>query len=244
MVLAGIRVLDVGSYVAGPAAATMMGDFGAEVIKIEPPEGDPYRNLHRLPGSPVGDRDYYWVLDSRNKKSLVLDLKRPEARDALERLVRSADVFLTNMPLDVRARLGIRWADLEPLNARLVYASLTAYGEIGPEANKTGFDATAWWARTGAHGQCALGPGRAAGAIDSGDGRPRHRDGLVRRRHDGALPARAHRQGGHGVDVPDGGRALVERHVRAGASLRRRGPATPASRAGAQCSREHVPMRR
>ena len=90
MVLAGIRVLDVGSYVAGPAAATMMGDFGAEVIKIEPPEGDPYRSLHRLPGSPVGDRDYYWVLDSRNKKSLVLDLKRPEARDALERLVRSA----------------------------------------------------------------------------------------------------------------------------------------------------------
>ena len=149
MVLAGIRVLDVGSYVAGPAAATVMGDFGAEVIKIEPPEGDPYRSLHRLPGSPVGDRDYYWVLDSRNKKSVVLDLKRPEARDALERLVRSADVFLTNMPLDVRARLGIRWADLEPLNERLVYASLTAYGESGPEANKTGFDATAWWARTG-----------------------------------------------------------------------------------------------
>ena len=149
MVLAGIRVLDVGSYVAGPAAATVMGDFGAEVIKIEPPEGDPYRSLHRLPGSPVGDRDYYWVLDSRNKKSVALDLKRPEARDALERLVRSADVFLTNMPLDVRARLGIRWADLEPLNGRLVYASLTAYGESGPEANKTGFDATAWWARTG-----------------------------------------------------------------------------------------------
>src|SRR5262245_65008676 len=68
MVLAGIRVLDVGSFVAGPAAATVMGDFGAEVIKIEPPEGDPYRGLHRLPGSPEGDRDYYWVLDSRNKK--------------------------------------------------------------------------------------------------------------------------------------------------------------------------------
>ena len=158
MVLAGIRVLDVGSYVAGPAAATMMGDFGAEVIKIEPPEGDPYRSLHRLPGSPVGDRDYYWVLDSRNKKSLVLDLKRPEARDALERLVRSADVFLTNMPLDVRARLGIRWADLEPLNGRLVYASLTAYGESGPEANKTGFDATAWWARTGLMDNVRSGP--------------------------------------------------------------------------------------
>jgi crotonobetainyl-CoA:carnitine CoA-transferase CaiB-like acyl-CoA transferase len=149
MVLSGIRVLDAASYVAGPAAATVMGDFGAEVIKVEPPEGDPYRSLHRLPGSPQGDRDYYWILDSRNKKSLALDLKRPEARPVLERLVRSADVFLTNMPLDVRARLGIRWADLESLNPRLIYASVTAYGECGPEASKTGFDATAWWARTG-----------------------------------------------------------------------------------------------
>jgi len=117
MVLAGIRVLDVGSYVAGPAAATVMGDFGAEVIKIEPPEGDPYRSLHRLPGSPVGDRDYYWVIDSRNKKSVGLDLKRPEARDALERLVRSADVFLTNMPLDVRERLA-HALEHHPVHAR------------------------------------------------------------------------------------------------------------------------------
>jgi crotonobetainyl-CoA:carnitine CoA-transferase CaiB-like acyl-CoA transferase len=149
MVLSGIRVLDAGSYVAGPAAATVMGDFGAEVIKVEPPEGDPYRRLHRMPGNPESDRDYYWTIDSRNKKSLALDLKRREGRGVLERLVRSADVFMTNMPLDVRARLGIGWADLAPLNARLIYASLTAYGETGPEANKTGFDATAWWARTG-----------------------------------------------------------------------------------------------
>ncbi len=149
MILTGITVLDVGSFVAGPAAATVMGDFGAEVIKIEPPDGDPYRRLHRMPGSPESDRDYYWTIDSRNKKSLALDLKRSEARAVLERLVGTADVFITNMPLDVRARLGIRWADLEPLNRRLVYASVTAYGETGPEANKTGFDATAWWARTG-----------------------------------------------------------------------------------------------
>ncbi len=72
--------------------------------------------------------------------------------------MRSADVFLTNMPLDVRARLGIRWADLEPLNGRLIYASLTAYGESGPEANKTGFDATAWWARTGLMDNVRSGP--------------------------------------------------------------------------------------
>src|SRR5262245_60825363 len=131
MVLAGIRVLDVGSFVAAPAAATVMGDFGAEVIKVEPPEGDAYRKLHQMPGSPEGDRDYYWAIDSRNKKSLALDLKRPEARPVLARLVQSADVFITNMPLDVRERLGIRWADLGPLNDRLVYASVTAYGETG-----------------------------------------------------------------------------------------------------------------
>jgi len=149
MLLTGITVLDAASFIAGPAAATVMGDFGADVIKIEPLEGDPYRGLYRLPGSPESDRDYYWPMDSRNKKSLALDLKRPEARPVLERLVERADVFITNMPLDVRARLRIRWPDLEPLNRRLVYASLTAYGETGPEASKTGFDTTAWWARTG-----------------------------------------------------------------------------------------------
>ena len=149
MILSGIRVLDVGSFIAGPAAATVMGDFGAEVIKIEPPEGDPYRQLYKAPGNPESDRDYCWILDSRNKQSLALDLKRPEAREVMARLVRGADVFLTNLPLDVRARLGIGWKDLEPINDRLIYASLTAYGETGPEANKTGFDSTAWWARSG-----------------------------------------------------------------------------------------------
>ena len=201
MVLAGIRVLDVGSFVAGPAAATMMGDFGAEVIKIEPPEGDPYRGLHRLPGSPEGDRDYYWVLDSRNKKGLALDLKRPEAREVLERLVRSADVFVTNMPVDVRARLGIRWADLEPLNGRL---DLRIAHRLWRERSRGEQDRLRRHrvvGAHGAHGQCALGPGCAARPLDSRDGRPRHRDGPVRRRDDGALPARAHRQGGHGVDL-------------------------------------------
>jgi crotonobetainyl-CoA:carnitine CoA-transferase CaiB-like acyl-CoA transferase len=73
--------------------------------------------------------------------------------------VRSADVFLTNMPLDVRARLGMTWADLRPLNPRLIYASVTAYGETGPEANKTGFDATAWWARTALMDNARSSPG-------------------------------------------------------------------------------------
>jgi len=147
--LDGVKVLDVGTYIAGPAAATVMSDFGADVIKVEAPGGDPYRELRRQPGYPESEHNFAWLADSRNKRSIVLDLARDEARAILHRLVREADVFITNFPLPVRERLGIRHEDLGPLNERLIYASLTAYGESGPEANRTGFDSTAWWARSG-----------------------------------------------------------------------------------------------
>ncbi len=147
--LDGIKVLDVGTYIAGPAAATVMSDFGAEVIKVEPPGGDPYRELRRQPGYPESEHNFSWLVDSRNKRSIVLDLSREEARSVLHRLVAEADVFVTNFPLPVRKRLGIRHEDLAPLNDRLIYASLTAYGEVGPEADRPGFDSTVWWARSG-----------------------------------------------------------------------------------------------
>jgi crotonobetainyl-CoA:carnitine CoA-transferase CaiB-like acyl-CoA transferase len=140
--LHGLRVLDCASYIAGPAAATLMSDFGADVIKIEPPEGDPFRHL--VPGA-----TYTWDLDSRNKRSLAVDLKRPEGLELLRQMVCEADVFVTNLPLPARGRLGIDAASLCALNPRLIYASMTAYGEVGPEADKTGFDATAYWARSG-----------------------------------------------------------------------------------------------
>jgi crotonobetainyl-CoA:carnitine CoA-transferase CaiB-like acyl-CoA transferase len=144
-----LLVIDCASFIAGPAAATVMSDFGARVIKIEPPGiGDSYRNLFRLRGTP-DDIDYFWALDSRNKESLALDLKLPEARAVLETLVRRADVFITNFPFPVRERLGLRAEDLLHLNERLIYASLTPYGEHGPERDRTGFDTTAWWARSG-----------------------------------------------------------------------------------------------
>ena len=144
-----LLVIDCASFIAGPAAATVMSDFGARVIKIEPPGiGDSYRNLFRLRGTP-DDIDYFWALDSRNKESLALDLKLPAARAVLETLVRRADVFITNFPFPVRERLGLRAQDLLHLNERLIYASLTPYGEHGPERDRTGFDTTAWWARSG-----------------------------------------------------------------------------------------------
>lgn len=145
----GLKVIDCASFIAAPAAATILADFGADVIKIEPPEGDPYRELFRPQGFGPSGRNYGWELDSRTKRSVALDLKRPEGREVLERLVRGADVFITNLPLSARRRLGVDHASLEPLNPRLIYASFTAYGETGTEAEKTGFDSTAYWSRSG-----------------------------------------------------------------------------------------------
>ena len=144
-----LLVIDCASFIAGPAAATILSDFGARVIKVEPPGlGDSYRNLIRLRGTP-GAPDYFWTLDSRNKESLALDLKQPAARAVLETLIRKADVFITNFPFPVRERLRLRAEDVTHLNPRLIYASLSPYGEEGPERDRTAYDTTAWWARSG-----------------------------------------------------------------------------------------------
>ena len=149
-IFAGLKVLDCASFIAAPAAATVLSDFGADVIKIEPPgAGDPYRNLPNLPGYPRSEHNYAWMMEGRNKKSLALDLAKPEGRAVLYKLVAEADVFITNFPPPVRARLKMAYADLAPLNERLVYACFTGYGDRGAEADKPGFDSTAWWARSG-----------------------------------------------------------------------------------------------
>ncbi len=149
-ILDGIKVLDFGSFVAGPAAATVMSDFGADVIKLEQPGiGDLYRYLPLVSQLPDCDLNYSWLVVGRNKRSLALDVKKPGAREPFERLVKECDVFLTNLPPAVLERLQIRYEDLAPLNPRLIHASFTGYGELGPEASNPGYDATAWWARSG-----------------------------------------------------------------------------------------------
>jgi len=149
-IFSGLKVLDCASFIAAPAAATVLSDFGADVVKIEPPgAGDPYRNLPNLPGYPTGEHNFAWLLESRNKKSIALDLAKPEAQAVLYKLVAEADVFITNMPPPVRAKLGITYDHLAHLNDRLIYASFTGYGEKGEEANKPGFDSNAYWARSG-----------------------------------------------------------------------------------------------
>ena len=145
----GLKVIDCASFIAAPAAATIFSDFGADVVKVEPLLGDPYRELFRPGGFGPDDRNYGWELDSRNKRSLAVDLKQPEGLEILYRLAAGADVFITNLPLSVRRRLKIDHESIGALNPRLVYASFTAYGETGAEAEKTGFDSTAYWARSG-----------------------------------------------------------------------------------------------
>ena len=148
-IFAGLKVIDCASYIAAPAAATVLADFGADVIKIEAPgEGDPWHTAYsRMPQH--NEHNFPWLMDNRNKRGLALDLKAPEGRAVLERLVSQADVFITNLPLPVRERLRVRHSDFAAQYPRLIYASLTAYGEEGPEAGKTGFDVTAYWARSG-----------------------------------------------------------------------------------------------
>jgi len=146
----GLKVLDCASFIAAPAAATVLSDFGADVIKIEPPgAGDPYRNLPNLPGYPRSEHNYAWHLEARNKRSLALDLAKPDAQQVLQRLGAAADGFITNFPPTVRKKLGLTYETLAPLNARLIYASFTGYGEKGAEADKPGFDSNAYWARSG-----------------------------------------------------------------------------------------------
>jgi crotonobetainyl-CoA:carnitine CoA-transferase CaiB-like acyl-CoA transferase len=159
-ILDGLRVIEVASFVAGPAAATVLSDFGADVIKVEPPEGgDPWRHYYKSPGLPCSGHNHYWTLTNRNKRSIAIDLTTTGGYEVLCGLVRDADVFLTNMPPRVRTKLRIGDDALMPLNPRLIYAAVSGFGETGPEKDEAGFDATAWWARSGLMDQIRPYPG-------------------------------------------------------------------------------------
>lgn len=134
--LSGIRVLDLSQYVAGPYGCTLLADMGAEVIKIEPPTGDTFREYpSTLPGE---GRAFLGA--NRSKRGMVIDLKMPEGMEALLRLVAKADVFVHNFRPAVPARLGIDYDRLKATNPRLIYCSLTGYGESGPLKDKAGYD--------------------------------------------------------------------------------------------------------
>ena len=149
-IFSGLKVLDLASFIAGPGAATILSDFGAEVVKVEPPGiGDPYRLVYKMPPQPVSSDNYAWHLDNRNKRGMALDLKSPRAKEILERLVKWADVLVVNFPPPVRQRLKLTYEDVAAWNPRLIYADISGYGDDGPDANLPGFDITAYWARSG-----------------------------------------------------------------------------------------------
>jgi crotonobetainyl-CoA:carnitine CoA-transferase CaiB-like acyl-CoA transferase len=146
--LTGIRVLEAASMVMVPSVGAALADYGAQVIKLEPIEGDLNRRGHKIPGMPIHDYEYCFLPDNRGKRSLSIDLKAPEARGVLRRLVEGADVFLTNHRPKSLASLGLGWPELQAINPRLVYAHGTGFGDVGDEIDKPGFDSVCYWSRS------------------------------------------------------------------------------------------------
>src|SRR5258708_699062 len=148
-IFSGLKVVDFASFIAGPSAAVILSDFGADVIKVERTKGEWGRMGQKIPPQPNSDVPYPFELANRNKRSLALDLKSPEAGKILERLVKWADVYIVNTPQPARKKLKLTYEDVAQWNPRLVYADITGYGEKGPDAALPGFDLTAYWARSG-----------------------------------------------------------------------------------------------
>ena len=148
-IFSGLKVVDLASFIAGPGAAVILSDFGAEVIKVEPPNGDLWRHGHQFPTQPQSKDAYAWHLANRNKRGITLDLKSPAARPVVEKLVKWADVFIVNTPHPARKKLHLEYDDVAQWNPRLIYADLTGFGEKGPDADLPGFDITSYWARSG-----------------------------------------------------------------------------------------------
>ena len=148
-IFSGLKVVDLASFIAGPSAAVILSDFGADVIKVEPPSGDYWRHANQIPPQPFAKDPYQWHLQNRNKRGLALDLKSPGAQPILEKLVKWADVLIVNTPHPGRKKLKLEYEDVVQWNPRLIYADVTGFGDKGPDAELPGFDITSYWARSG-----------------------------------------------------------------------------------------------
>ena len=146
--LEGLKVIEYATYMAAPGAGCILSDWGAEVIKIEPPGGDPIRNFFRTIGTDYQDNPVF-DFDNRGKKSIVVDTTTEEGQEIVRKLASEADVFLTNVRPGGLTRSGMDHESLRSLNPKLVYCSLTGYGLEGPDADRPGFDIASFWSRTG-----------------------------------------------------------------------------------------------
>lgn len=144
----GVKVVELGVWVAGPATGGILADWGADVVKIEPPAGDPARTFQRMLGGDVATNPVF-ELDNRSKRSIVLDLTDEGDREIALELIDGADVFVTNVRTAALERLGLDHETLKLRNPRLVYCAITGYGHGGDDADKPGFDIAAFWARSG-----------------------------------------------------------------------------------------------
>jgi crotonobetainyl-CoA:carnitine CoA-transferase CaiB-like acyl-CoA transferase len=144
--LTGIKVVELGVWVAGPSCAAVLADWGAEVIKVEPPEGDPFRGLGAAFGMTMNPP---FELDNRGKRSIALNLDIEDARYVLGDLIDNADVFVSNMRPRALEKLGLSYDKLKQTNPRLIYCQLTGYGPDTPEANRAAYDVGAFWSRAG-----------------------------------------------------------------------------------------------
>ncbi|OBI45962.1 CoA-transferase [Mycobacterium kyorinense] len=146
--LEGTKVVELGVWVAGPAAGGILADWGADVVKIEPPAGDPGRTFARILGGGL-DTNPPFEMDNRSKRSVVLDLTGAHGRGAAFELLSDADVFLTNVRPGALHRLGLDYQTVSAVNPRLVYGLITGYGLAGPDADRAAYDVAAYWARAG-----------------------------------------------------------------------------------------------
>lgn len=146
--LEGLRVVEYATYMAAPGAGSMLSDWGAEVIKVEPPGGDPVRKFFRTIGTDIQDNPVF-DFDNRGKKSIAIDTRTDEGNAILRELAETADVFLTNVRPGGLKRSGLDYDSLQKANPKLVYCSLTGYGLDGPDADKPGFDIASFWSRSG-----------------------------------------------------------------------------------------------
>ena len=146
--LEGIRVIEHATYMAAPGAGSILSDWGADVIKIEPPGGDPIRKFFATIGTDIQDNPVF-DFDNRGKKSIMVDTSQEAGREIVRKLAGDADVFLTNVRPGGLSRSGLDFPSLHALNSKLVYCSLTGYGLTGPDADRPGFDVASFWSRSG-----------------------------------------------------------------------------------------------
>ncbi len=148
--LDGVRVVELGVWVAGPAAGGVLADWGADVIKVESPHGDPMRRMLQVTGGGRADiASPPFDLDNRGKRSIVLDLRTEDGRARMQQLLASADIFVTNLRPEAVEELGLSPEAVRAEHPRLIYASVTGYGREGPDAGRAGYDVGGFWARSG-----------------------------------------------------------------------------------------------